>query len=240
MKKFILKFFSVYLLLCLLVIELNGDDFKDMPSCAIPANTNHHKWVGPRIKKMNELALKGGFEAMLIGDSITQGWEQWGRRIWEKNIASQFSVANFGVGADKTENVLWRLENGNLKGALNPQVIILLIGTNNLGVNKPEDIAKGVKAILDKLSDRFPRAHIILFGVFPRQDNFDHLSIELNNFILKFDDKEKIHFFDIRQSFIKEGKPDSSLYADNVHLNESGYRKWADTLIPEINKWIKD
>ena len=85
-----------------------------------------------RFKKFNEQAKAGGFEVLFLGDSITHLWEQHGKAVWEKRIAP-FGAANFGIGGDTTANMIWRLDHGKLEGALDPKIVVLMLGTNNIG-----------------------------------------------------------------------------------------------------------
>jgi lysophospholipase L1-like esterase len=135
----------------------------------IPESRDKNKGWLTRHERFNELAAKGGFDVLFVGDSITQAWEGHGKNIWAKEIAP-LSAANFGISGDRTEHVLWRLERGNLDGKLDPKVIVLMLGTNNTGKrrDKPEEISAGVGVILTKLNDRFPKAKVLLFAIFSR------------------------------------------------------------------------
>ena len=209
------------------------------PTSAVPADTNHQPWAHPRFVQQTKLAEQGGFDLMLLGDSITQGWEMWGKNAWIQKMAPKFTAGNFGIGADRTENVLWRLESGHLKGAINPKVVMLMIGTNNTDANEPQDIALGVQAIVNKLTARFPKAHVLLLGVFPRRDRNNAVVAEINRVLPRLDDGKQVHFMDIGDAFLKNGQPDPALYADHVHLNNAGYEKWADKVVPVIAQWMK-
>ena len=92
-----------------------------------------------------------GVNLIFIGDSITHGWEGGGKEVWQKYYAKRNAV-NLGIGGDQTQHVLWRLDHGNIDG-ISPKLAVLMIGTNNAGSNKPEEIAAGVKAIVEKLRD---------------------------------------------------------------------------------------
>jgi len=86
-----------------------------------------------------------------------------------------WNAANFGWGADRTQNILWRLEHGELDG-VDPKVIVLLAGTNNVGAQPRDEqtiaeIARGVKAIVALCRQKAPQATIILTAIFPRNDN---------------------------------------------------------------------
>ena len=120
-------------------------------------------------------AKRGGVDVLFLGDSITDGWhwDAGGRRIWEKTFAPRHA-ANFGIGYDRIQNVLWRVENGELDG-ISPKVVVLLIGTNNSGNeddgkprNTTPEIIAGISNLVRRIEAHSPQSKIILFGIFPR------------------------------------------------------------------------
>src|SRR5439155_6273181 len=128
-----------------------------------------------------EIAKRGGVEVLFLGDSITDAWggEGHGRgatgsKIFEEEFVP-LKAANFGIGGDRTQHVLWRLQNGELEG-IQPKVVMLMIGTNNSNTNAKtkiedntaEEIAAGVTAIVKEIHKRSPRTKVLLLGVFPR------------------------------------------------------------------------
>jgi lysophospholipase L1-like esterase len=102
---------------------------------------------------------------LFLGDSITEGWSEH-PEIWRESFGSH-APANFGIGGDSTQHVLWRILNGELEG-LNPKAVILLIGTNNTGQHSAEEIAAGIRRILHHLLDRLPETRVLVLAVFPR------------------------------------------------------------------------
>ncbi len=109
-------------------------------------------------------AKQGDVDLLFMGDSITQGWAN--NDVWKRYYGAR-KPANFGIGGDRTQHVLWRLDHGEMEG-ISPKVIVLMIGTNNIGNNTPEEIAEGVRAIVDRMRSAAPEAKILLLGVFPR------------------------------------------------------------------------
>src|SRR5687767_7836906 len=101
-------------------------------------------------------AKEGNVDVLFLGDSITEGWAGNGKELWKERYA-KLNAANFGISGDRTQHVLWRLENGELDG-IKPKVVMLMIGTNNIGSNPPEQIAAGVKKIVEKLREKIGRA----------------------------------------------------------------------------------
>ena len=149
-----------------------------------------------------EKARKGRIDVYFLGDSITRRWgtsdEQYKAFFenWRQNFFG-WNAANFGWGGDTTQNILWRLSNGELDD-VNPKVIVLMAGTNNVGNRSPQgaedpraaDTARGIKAILDLCRRKAPRATIVLMGITPRNDNAAVMPIidEINERIAKFAD----------------------------------------------------
>jgi len=194
----------------------------------------------PRQRHFNALSAKGGFDVMFVGDSITQGWEGCGKAVWDKEIAP-FKAANFGTSGERTEQVLWRFQHGNLDGKLNPKVMVFMLGTNNTGHrnDKPEEVAAGVGAILKTFHERFPQAKILLLAIFPRgADARDgkRLNNEAANALLaKFDGHWNIKYLDIKQKFLApDGTLPKTIMPDLLHPNANGYQIWADAIVPEI------
>ena len=131
-------------------------------------------WWQDRFRACNAAAEAGGIDVLFIGDSITQGWGGDGHEVWEKELAP-LRAANFGFSGDRTENVLWRLDHGNLGGKIDPKVVVLMIGTNNTGhgMDPPEEIARGVTAVVERLTERLPRARLLLLAILPRGEKPD-------------------------------------------------------------------
>ena len=132
-------------------------------------------------EQLLEKARQGRIDIYFEGDSITRRWGATDYpdllASWRQNFYG-WNAANFGWGADSTQHILWRLQNGELDD-VHPKVIVLLAGTNNVGNSVPpegaaaraEDVSRGIKAILDVMRAKAPRATIILTAIFPRNDN---------------------------------------------------------------------
>ncbi|MEK6701692.1 MAG: GDSL-type esterase/lipase family protein, partial [Planctomycetota bacterium] len=102
---------------------------------AIKATTpEKHNGTEKRHENFNKISKEGKAQLVFLGDSITEGWEGGGKETWAKHYASR-QAANFGVSGDRTEHVLWRLDNANFDG-LKPKLIVIMIGTNNTGHRK--------------------------------------------------------------------------------------------------------
>ena len=207
----------------------------------------------PRTDKNSQLAheqllakaKQGRVDIYFEGDSITRRWgaTDYPQLLenWRKNFFG-WNAGDFGWGADRVENILWRLENGELDG-VNPKVIVLLAGTNNIGNRiTPErgeavaaDLTKGLQAVVEVMRRKAPDAVVILTGIFPRNDNMDAMPvIERVNANLAKMAGGKIRYLNIND---KLADADGRLYegmmnADKLHPALPGYQVWADALKP--------
>jgi len=189
-----------------------------------------------------EIAKKGDVDLLFLGDSITDGWRGGGKDVWEKNYAP-LKAANFGIGGDRTQHVLWRLRHGELEG-IKPKLAVLMIGTNNLGSNTDEEIVEGNKAILAELHKKTPETKVLLLGVFPRamkaDDNFRTHIKNINAQLAKLDDGKTVKFLDIGDKFLEpDGTLPKSIMPDSLHPNTKGYEIWAEAIDPTVKEMMK-
>src|SRR5690242_10525828 len=143
---------------------------QDKPNDAVIPVPREGNWM-KRHESFNERVKQGNVDLIFIGDSITQGWEGAGKNVWQEYYAKRNAV-NLGIGGDRTQHVLWRLDHGNIDG-INPKLAVLMIGTNNSGSNTSQQIAEGVRLIVEKLRAKLPNTKVLVLGIFPRADNFD-------------------------------------------------------------------
>jgi lysophospholipase L1-like esterase len=187
-----------------------------------------------------QIAQRGGVDLLFLGDSITDGWrKEAGKAVWDEHFAP-LRAANFGIGGDRTEHVLWRVMNGELTG-LSPKAIVLLIGTNN-GKDSADDVAQGIAAIVREIQARSPSSKILLLGIFPRGE-VPNLAREKNDrvnaIIPKLDDARTVRFLDIGARFLREDKSISrEIMPDALHLSEKGYRVWAEAILPTVKELL--
>jgi lysophospholipase L1-like esterase len=195
-----------------------------------------------------EKAKRGRIDVYFEGDSITRRWgasdEQYKAYLanWRRNFFG-WNAADFGWGGDTTQNILWRLENGELDN-VNPKIIVLLAGTNNVGKESPQDgedprvadTVKGIKAILDICRRKAPAATVVLMGITPRNDNMAVMPLinKINRNIAKFADGKKIRYVNINDKLAdQDGKLFEGMVSrDGLHLDVKGYQVWADALKP--------
>lgn len=184
-----------------------------------------------------KIAQEGKAQLVFLGDSITAGWGS-KKEIWDKAFG-QYTPANFGIGGDRTQHVLWRIQNGELE-TIKPKAVVIMIGTNNSGSDSAEGIAKGVTAIVDTVRSKQPQAKILLLAVFPRGEKAspnpgrDKLK-EVNAIIAKLHDGQHVHFLDIGEKFLQaDGSISKDIMPDFLHLSVAGYQIWADAISPKL------
>jgi lysophospholipase L1-like esterase len=202
----------------------------------------HAKTEG-RINRFNEISKAGTAELVFLGDSITQGWEGPGKATWEKFYANR-KAANFGISGDRTEHVLWRMDNGNFDG-IKPKLVVLMIGTNNTGhrKDKPEDTAAGVKAIIERLHKKSPETKVLLLSIFPRgekpEDGGRQLNDKINAILKTFADDKKIFWQDISAKFLgADGVMSREMMGDFLHPGPKGYEIWAEAIEQNVSKLL--
>jgi lysophospholipase L1-like esterase len=113
---------------------------------------------------------QGAGDVIFLGDSITHGWE--GQKAWQEHFGP-FKPVNLGIGGDQTGHVLWRITEGHELDHLNPKAAVLMIGTNNIGGHTAEQIAGGIRAIVEELKRQKPGLKVLVLGVFPRGSSAD-------------------------------------------------------------------
>jgi len=217
-------------------------------STITPDNTRYLNNEGTAKKldacRKNVEAIKGKpCDMIFIGDSITAGWGQSGKTVWNKFYASRHPF-NFGIGGDKTQNVLWRLDNLDLRD-LKPKVAVILIGTNNI-MNTSQEVADGVKAVLTKTQATFAGVKVILVSIMPSKRANDTM-MAANAIIKGFADDQSVYFLDLVPlmpvvvNTTADGKSDTNwkgLGADRLHPVASGYQIWADAMEPILAKLL--
>jgi lysophospholipase L1-like esterase len=194
-------------------------------------------------------AKQGGIDVLFMGDSITDFWRNRGSNVWNQYYAPMHA-ANFGISGDRTQHVLWRMDNGELDG-IHPKVVVLMIGTNNTGKERdkktprnsvPEAI-EGVQAVVADIRTRLPDSKILLLGIFPRGtlDDPQRAQVALiNTVICKLDDGKMVKFLDIGSKFLDaDGTLPKTVMPDLLHPNAHGYQIWADAMNPTLEAMLK-
>lgn len=205
-----------------------------LPQSAVDNFTTRHDRYVAR-------AQHGGVDVLFVGDSITQGWGSTGKAVWDESYGAMKAEA-FGIGWDRTQHVLWRLQHGEGQG-LAPKVIVLLIGTNNAGPNTNEEAAAGVTAVVQELRKDFRSAKILLLAVFPRgapgTAPRDRVTA-INQMIAKLHDGRQVFYLDIGKVFLDaDGVIARDIMADLLHPTAKGYRLWADAMNAPLAQLVK-
>lgn len=194
-----------------------------------------------RHESFNKRVAQGNADVIFIGDSITQGWEGKGKQVWAKFYNNRNAV-NLGIGGDRTQHVIWRLDNGNLY-RIQPKAAVIMIGTNNSGSNSPEQIADGVTTIVEQLRDKLPETKILLLAIFPRgadkSDKRRQVNEATNEIIAKLDDGKHVHYLDIGPKFLEaDGTLTREIMPDLLHLSPKGYTIWAESIEGPLAKLL--
>ena len=204
-------------------------------------------WLPRHQEKVAEIRKRkeGGqsTDVVFIGDSITEGWERNGRPVWEQQY-KKYNALTLGFGGDYTENLLWRLQNGELDG-LSPKVAVLMIGTNNTGdrLEDPVTTAAGVRRNIDEIRQRSPDTKVLLLAIFPRGENpsgpLRRLNDRVNTIIAGFADGQSVVFLNINESLMNpDGTLSKEVMPDLLHLSEKGYAIWAKSMEPALLKLL--
>lgn len=217
----------------------------EVPYQAAPRSDENSRIAHQQLLEKKTL---GKIDVYFLGDSITRRWGATDEKYrpllanWRENFHG-WNAANFGWGADGTQHILWRLENGELDG-VNPKIIVLMAGTNNVGNESPvgandprvDDITRGIQAIVDLCRKKAPKATIILTGITPRNDNIAVMPIidGINANLSRLADGKSIRFVNLNDQLADEnGKlVEGVTDPDQLHLSLKAYQIWADALKP--------
>ena len=198
----------------------------------------HHRFVAE--------AQKGEAQVVFLGDSITQGWGANGKSEWDKRFAPLGAV-NFGIGGDRTQQILWRVEHGTLDG-LSPKIVVLKIGVNNLWGDLQEygeeKVADGIEACVRAIRRKVPGAKVLLLGILPTKqqpDNPLRLGAQaINARSAKLADDDHVFFRDLGEAFLEpDGTISPDVMPDYLHLSPEGYRRFADALEPVLRELLR-
>jgi lysophospholipase L1-like esterase len=184
-----------------------------------------------------EVAKQGDVDLLFMGDSITDFWRNTEGNFAGKPVLDKYfgnlKVANFGIAGDTTQGVLYRLQNGEGQG-FSPKAVMLMIGTNNTGRNTAAEIAEGVGAVVLEMQKDFPKARILLLGIFPRGAASDPVRatvIAINTIIARLHDSQRVTYLDIGPKFLDTGgNIPKDVMSDGLHPTTKGYEIWAEAV----------
>jgi lysophospholipase L1-like esterase len=186
-------------------------------------------------------------EIVMLGDSITHFWggepftgRRNGPEVWDRVFAGR-RVVNLGYGWDRTENVLWRLTHGEFEN-VRPKVVVTMIGTNNITLNTPDEIAAGVEAICAEIHHRSAATRILLLGIFPRGAKPDATRAkvaDVNDRLAKLDGRLGVTYLDISAKFLAaDGTIAKEIMYDFLHPTAKGYAIWAEAMQPTLQRLL--
>ncbi|MFA5689840.1 MAG: platelet-activating factor acetylhydrolase IB subunit [Kiritimatiellales bacterium] len=222
-------------------------------AAVMPVDRTDRDWWMPRHEEKLAAIQSGNVDLVFIGDSITHGWEGKGKEAWDEYFTPRNAV-NLGFSGDRTEHVLWRIDHGGLDG-INPEVAMIMIGTNNSGRDSAEEIADGIKAIVARIRHKLPETKILVLAIFPRGDAAQRAdktgdatynekwakNDQASETVAKIADNKKIFYLNINQAFLDaDGVLRRSVMPDLLHLNEDSYRVWAEQVDPMISRLMAE
>jgi len=221
-------------------------------SAAIPKTGN------ARFFELHEKFLartkSGPVGVLFMGDSITEGWGK-APHIWE-HYFGKYQPANFGIGGDQTQHVIWRIENGELDG-ISPKVMVLMIGTNNSGQHTGDQIADAVKKIIDLSRAKIPGMKVLLIAILPRDARRTNDGLvtdaaiadaakrvaandRANVLLAKMDDGVNVRYLNTNAVFLgKDGRIPWTIMPDQLHPTAAGYQLWAEAIDKPLAEMMK-
>ena len=220
------------------IIELRSEEAvaasSGQPVTAIPTyrTETEERWVTRHKQKLEEVK-KRDVDLVIIGDSITAYGE---RQPSYQHYFGKRKALNLGFGGDRTQNVLYRLRNGEIDG-ISPKLVVLLIGTNNSG-NKPGDTVQGIKAVIAELRQRLPSSKILLLSILPRAEGAPNdNNMAVNKLLPPLADDETVMHLDMNARFLNaDGSLNADLFhRDLVHVSDKGYQVWWETMEPLVS-----
>ena len=201
-------------------------------------------WIPRHEEKMVQRKAMERVDLLMIGDSITHGWEDAGKAVWDEYYADRRAL-NLGFGGDRTEHVIWRLQNGAIDD-IQPKLAVIMIGTNNAGhrEEEPAHTAAGIQRIIAELRLRLPDTKVLLLGVFPRganaEDPLRQINDQVNEIISGFADDESVWYLDLAKEFLKpDGELPREIMPDLLHPQLEGYTRWAKAMEPTLARLLQ-
>jgi lysophospholipase L1-like esterase len=197
-----------------------------------------------------ERGKSGPIGVLFLGDSITENWKAKAPELW-KQYEEKYQAADFGIGGDRTQHVIWRIENGELDG-IHPKVVVFMLGTNNTSDNSADQIVAADKKIIRLIQEKIPETKIIVMAILPRgprknsngtwDDGVARMDVirAANAQLAKLDNGKTIRYLDIGPKFVGvDGKLPNDLMPDQLHPNATGYKLWVDAMQPLLDEMLK-
>ena len=207
--------------------------------------SDEKNWWQERHESKAIEAKKNKWDLIFLGDSITHSWETAGKKTWNKYYQKRRAL-NLGFSGDRTEHVLWRLDNGEFE-EVQPKVVVLMIGTNNTGHRKdpPKAIAAGVEKIIERINTKSPTTKILLLAIFPRSEKVSDPQRKNNDranaLIKQLTKKDGVTYLDINERFLlPDGTLSKEIMPDLLHPKQKGYAIWAEAIEPSLRELLAE
>ncbi|WP_083608226.1 GDSL-type esterase/lipase family protein [Teredinibacter haidensis] len=192
-----------------------------------------------------ERAKTNNVDLLFLGDSITEGWF-WGdnKKIFDKTFGN-YRTANFGIGGDQTQHLLWRLQHGE-SGNLNPKLVVMMIGVNNFGHSQhsAEQVAEGVTAVVSQVKKSFGNSKILLMGVYPFDEKATSenrvVVARTNQLLADLNDDQTVFYYDFGKLFLDDrGNIPQTIMNDFLHPSHQGYQRLSERLGPVVQQFMQ-
>jgi lysophospholipase L1-like esterase len=229
--------------------------FLSNSNSAVTPEPRDSEFWGNRFEEINRRVYQDNVDLLFVGDSITHFWEgtiypvggdphpATGQAVWNEYYSHR-KAANIGIGDDRTENLLWRLNNGNVDG-ISPKLIVLLIGTNNWRSNTAPEISDGIVAVVDSLLTKLPESNVLLLGIFPRGERPNEIRAMMSEAnaltATRVASNSRVTYLDIGKEFLTDdGLLPIDVMPDSLHPSPEGYRIWAEAIEPMVSEFLED
>lgn len=224
-------------MLAVLLLDLGLAGWRHfVPESVRPSDANFRANPAGYGALLTRLAAQSGrpCDVIFIGASNVESFDTEGRVAWDRYYASRHSF-DFGIGGDRTQDVLWRFDHVNLSG-LHPKVAVIFVGLNNLPA-PAHDVALGIEAVVQRTRAAFPGVRILLVGLTPNYKD-DALTVAVNRKLREFADNESVFYVDLHSHMPREGNNWKGLGADHYHLTAQGYEMWAEQMEPYMQRLL--
>lgn len=202
--------------------------------------TRKHSWIDEHEAQVAE-ARTIRPDVVFMGDSITNGWRNPGRKVWNERYAP-LKAAGIAIPGDRIEHLLWRVQNGGLGDGIQPKVVVLMIGTNNARETAGQ-IAEGIKNLIGEVRARAPGARVLLLGILPRGETpnkWREKNDAANKLLAGMADGRTVWYLDFGDKFLLPGGVlDKPLMPDFLHPSAPGYAIWADAVDPVLRELLR-
>ncbi len=218
---------------------------KPVRSASIPEPVGDASWMR-RVATQQGLLTNQPCRVCFIGDSLTEFWQSTGAAIWTAEIAP-LKALNLGLAADRTEHILHRIQRLDFRRA-NPQLLVLLMGTNNLAMeppDSPEEVVRGISAAVQMLRTKLPQASILLLTLPPNGDDpatpLRKRIQQTNTLLAQAPWPERVKLLPIHDIMVDaQGRWHPGYTLDGTHFSESAYAAFAQRLTPILNETLRE